>query len=475
MRNRRNFFGKLTAGAAGFLGLRRFVEAKPNFQNYENEFKHYGDLIPDPAKLVDLPKDFSYKVISSKGDVMSDGLLVPGLHDGMAAFSLDKHRVLLIRNHELSVGNLDQGPFGPNYERLGNVDPKKIYDSASGKPFCGGTTNLIYDVRKRQVTQEFLSLTGTLTNCAGGPTPWGSWISCEEDVTKKGEGREKDHGYNFEVPPFTRPQLADPIPLREMGRFNHEAVAVEPKSGIVYQTEDRENGLIYRFIPNAPGNLKKGGRLQALSIRDAKSFDMRNWPSGTVVDCEESTERTKQVVSIQVGMALDVRWIDLDDVESPNDDLRLRGNQQGAAIFARGEGMWYDNNTVYFACTNGGKNKSGQIFKYTPSLYEGTKKENTQPGKITLFAEPNNTKIVEFADNLTVAPWGDLIIAEDGPEIQYLRGITPQGKMYTLARNSLNLVEFAGPCFSKNHKSLFVNMQSPGITLEITGPWQKGR
>ena len=108
MRNRRNFFGKLTAGAAGFLGLRLFAEAKPNFQDYENEFKHYGDLIPDPAKLVDLPKDFSYKVISRKGDVMSDGLLVPGLHDGMAAFSLDKDRVLLIRNHELSLGK-----YGP--------------------------------------------------------------------------------------------------------------------------------------------------------------------------------------------------------------------------------------------------------------------------------------------------------------------------------------------------------------------------
>ena len=134
---------------------------------------------------------------------MSDGLHVPGLHDGMGAFSLDKDRVLLIRSHELSVGNTDQGPFGPNYELLGKVDPAKIYDSGSGKPFCGGTTNLIYDVRKRQVTQEFLSLTGTLTNCAGGPTPWGSWISCEENVSKEGEGREKDHGYNFEVPPFT--------------------------------------------------------------------------------------------------------------------------------------------------------------------------------------------------------------------------------------------------------------------------------
>ena len=162
----------------------------------------------------------------------------------------------------------------------------------------------------------------------------------------------------------------------------------------------------------------------------------------------------------------------MDNVESPNDDLRLRGHQQGAAIFARGEGMWYDNNTVYFACTNGGKNQSGQIFKYVPSIHEGTKKEDNNTGKLTLFVEPNNTNIVEFADNLTVAPWGDIIIAEDGPKVQYLRGITPEGKMYTLARNSLNLVEFAGPCFSKNHNSLFVNMQIPGLTLEITGPWK---
>jgi len=245
MHNRRNFLGRLTAGTTGFLGLQRFVQANPNLQDYENEFHHYGDLVPDLEKLVDLPKGFSYRVVSRKGEEMADGLLEPGLHDGMAAYPLGQDRALLIRNHELSVGQEKEGAFGPNHERVDKVDPAKIYDPVSGKPFGGGTTNLIYNLRKREVEQLFMSLIGTLTNCAGGPTPWGTWISCEEDVLTKGDGREKDHGYNFEVPPFTKPQLVDPIPLREMGRFMHEAVAVDPKTSIVYQTEDREDGLIY--------------------------------------------------------------------------------------------------------------------------------------------------------------------------------------------------------------------------------------
>ena len=475
MHNRRNFLGRLTAGTTGFLGLQRFVQANPNLQDYENEFHHYGDLVPDPEKLVDLPKGFSYRVVSRKGEEMADGLLEPGLHDGMAAYPLGQDRALLIRNHELSVGQEKEGAFGPNHERVDKVDPAKIYDPVSGKPFGGGTTNLIYNLRKREVEQRFMSLIGTLTNCAGGPTPWGTWISCEEDVLTKGDGREKDHGYNFEVPPFTKPQLVDPIPLREMGRFMHEAVAVDPKTSIVYQTEDREDGLIYRFIPNAPGQLVRGGKLQALAIRDSNGHDLRNWPDSKPTDGEISGDTTKPAWGIHVGEALDVRWVDLEEVEAPKDDLRVRGHQNGAAVFASGEGMWYDSNTVYFACTNGGRIKSGQIFKYTPSPFEGTAKEDQQPGRLTLFVEPNNTNIVEFADNLTVAPWGDLIVAEDGPKVQYLRGITPDGKMYTLARNSLNLVEFTGPCFASNHNSLFVNMQSPGLTLEISGPWLQGR
>src|SRR5690606_6903443 len=96
---------------------------------------------------------------------------------------------------------------------------------------------------------------------------------------------------------------------------------------------------IYRYIPNTPGELAKGGKLQALALVDIVSADTRNW-SGEV--------------TIKSGRRYKVRWIDLDNVESPENDLRHRGFAAGAARFARGEGMWYSEGCVYFACTNGG-------------------------------------------------------------------------------------------------------------------------
>ena len=478
MDNRRQFIKKIPALAAGFTGLKKFTETSVlSTQGYENQIDIYGDLIKDPQHLIDLPKNFTYKIISQKGNLMTDGLFVPGMPDGMAAFPVNMDKVLLIRNHELNLEHFNESPFGILNERFNKIDSNLVYDIGNKSPHLGGCTNILYDTKKRKVLSEFLSLAGTIRNCAGGPTPWGSWISCEEDVTVKGGKSMKNHGYNFEVPGYLKPQLAEPFPLKEMGRFNHEAIAIDPRTSIVYQTEDRDDGLIYRYIPNVKGKLNKGGKLQALAIRENKGHDMRNWPIETNTNSENldfiPDRPTKRSAGIEIGQSLDVEWIDLENIESPNDDLRHRGHQIGAARFARGEGMWYDNNTIYFACTNGGYNKSGQIFKYTPSPHEGSSEEETKSGVITLFIEPNNTNIVEFADNITVAPWGDLIIAEDGPQKQYLRGITPHGKIYTLACNSWNLVEFAGPCFSTNQNSLFVNIQSPGLTLEITGPWKK--
>ena len=264
------------------------------------------------------------------------------------------------------------------------------------------------------------------------------------------------------MPAGVEPALADPVPLTAMGRFNHEAVAVEPNTGIVYQTEDRDDGLIYRFIPSVKGQLARGGRLQALAIRDQGPIDTRNWPE---------TGKPK----LSINEALPVEWIDLDDIESPKDDLRSRGHKKGAARFARGEGMWFGRDEVFFACTNGGISKTGQIFRYRPSPFEGTEKEIDSPGTLSLYLEPNNTHLIQACDNVAFTPWGHLLICEDGPQYNYLRGVTTEGKIYTIGNSAyFGRSELCGVCFAPNHPVLFVNLQRPGLTLAITGPWIKG-
>jgi secreted PhoX family phosphatase len=415
----------------------------------------YGPLKKDSSGYLDLPDGFNYKIISKAGRQMEDGFILPGAADGMAAFAFSPSKVILIRNHELSPGS-EKGPFGKNNELLSNLNKADIYDYGYGKsPAMGGTTSLVYNEITQQVELEYLSLAGTTRNCAGGPTPWGSWISCEENVASISEDREQAHGYNFEVPASGSIQIAPPNPLKAMGRFNHEAVCVDPKTSIVYQTEDRGDSLIYRFIPNTKNKLADGGRLQVLCFVGQKRMDTRNW-SGRSVD---------------IGFAYDVEWKDIDDVESPDDDLRLRGFEGlGAARFARGEGMWFGNNELFFACTNGGPDELGQVFKYVPSQYEGTPQEASTPGKLYLFAESDNKNILKNCDNLTISPWGDVILCEDHKDA-FIRGITPDGQIYTFGHNVGSQSEFAGATFSPSGKTLFVNIQGNGDTVAITGPW----
>ncbi|MDW8263398.1 MAG: DUF839 domain-containing protein [Phycisphaerales bacterium] len=454
MLSRRQFLHS-TAVSLGFLGLRRLF-AQPVASDLAPA--GYGPLRPDPSGILDLPVGFSCHVFSRTGQVMDDTLRVPGAHDGMAAFAGPDGLTLLVRNHELELESTHH-PFGADYSGLARLSPGRLYDEGfHGRPCPGCTTTLLYNTRDRMLERHFLSLAGTLRNCAGGPTPWGTWISCEETVVRADGSRyRKDHGYNFEVPASPQIALADPIPLRAMGRFNHEAVAVDARSGIVYQTEDRDEGLIYRFIPKVPARLHEGGRLQALRVRDRRSLDTRNWQG----------DRT-----IRPGQVLDVDWVDLEDIESPTDELRMWGfYAHGAARFARGEGMWAGQDGIYFACTNGGSRRQGQIFRYVPSPREGTPDEDTAPGKLELFIEPDNSDLMQNADNLCIAPWGDVIFSEDGPGDNFLRGVTADGRIYTLARNAMNDSELAGACFSPDGSTLFVNIQRPGLTIAIFGPW----
>lgn len=376
--------------------------------------------------ILELPPGFNYTAISITGQPMDDGGTVPSNHDGMAAFPGPNNTTILVRNHELGASSSNPVRTSKLYDRLG-----------------GGTTTIVVGP-DRLVRKQFASLGGTVRNCAGGPTPWGSWVTCEEDFNTGLPGVVR-HGYNFEVPATSNIEVADPVPLVAMGRFNHEAIAVDPETGYVYETEDRGDSCFYRFRPNEKGNLRSGGVLEALVIQGAPADTRRNYLQ-------------------YKGVPLSVRWVKIDDVDPVNDTVRVEARNKGAALFARGEGAWYGNDLIYFVCTSGGDIGQGQVFAYNP-------KNDT----LTLIVESINAEDLDNPDNITVAPFGDLFLCEDGDNVEYVIGVNSQGEVYDFAANALNGSEFAGACFSPDGKTLFVNMQTPGITLAIWGPWTRNR
>lgn len=463
MTSRRNFIKTGGIATLGFMGLHQWLQSPLQAAPRAAVNAGYGALVPDPKGILNLPKGFTYRIISQKGDKMNDGLLVPGAPDGMAAFAGKKGRVIVVRNHENSPDRFENGAFGETNELLDKVKADRFYDYGSKKvPALGGTTTFVYDPKTGKIDKQFLSLAGTVRNCAGGPTPWNSWLTCEESTIRVGayEGAgEKDHGYVFEVPATEKVGLCDPLPIKGMGRFNHEAVAVDPRTGIVYLTEDRGDSLIYRYIPNTPGKMLDGGKLQALVIADKKSFDTRNWKDLTTP-------------KFPLRESMEVEWIDIENVESPEDDLRYQGFNKGAAVFARGEGMWYGKNEIFFACTNGGHISNGQVFRYIPGANEGKADEKKSRGRLELFAESQDKEILKNCDNLTVAPWGDVVLCEDASH-PFLVGITPGGDYYKLGENVGYKSEFAGGVFSPSGETFFVNIQGAGLTVAIEGPWKK--
>jgi len=423
-----------------------------------------GPLRPDPGELLDLPEGFSYRVVSKSGDRMDDGFIVPPAHDGMAAFPGTDGRVILVCNHEMPPAFPEYSAFGTSFKALPDQIKERVYDHGGDRsPGAGGTTTTVYNPRTGHTERQHLSLAGTELNCAGGPTPWGSWLSCEECFESPGTGfsrgrlvtRDEKHGYVFEVP-AGEPGLIDPVPIRAMGRFEHEACAVHEASGIVYMTEDRHRSLFYRYVPDVPGRLHEGGRLQALAVAGRPAQQLHNW----------SANRT-----IEIGEALPAEWIDLDDVDPAENDLRLRGAAAGAATFARGEGLCTAGDAFAFTCTIGGPLRLGQVFMYQPSPLEGRNGESERPGQLTLLAEAGEDTLLRNADNLTMSPWGDLIVCEDTSNHCGLVGIRPDGTQYQLADNPHSNSELAGVCFAPDGKTLFVNIQYPGTTLAITGPW----
>lgn len=478
--DRRNFLKRGAAATAGGLLLgggtqaltARAALAAPGRRGQTLEAPDnggYGPLRPtaDMATgqdLLHLPEGFAYTSFGYSATyaaalgmpaegIGSDGYTTPQRHDGMGTFATGTDGVVrLVRNHEAGYEPATDAATR-SYDRALIGDPATAYDEFA----AGGTTTLTFDTRSMRLTESFISINGTSVNCAGGVTPGQSWLTCEETVNGRQNGFGEDHGYVFEVPAFGG-VVEDPTPLTAMGRFAHEAVAIDPASGIVYETEDNGNTSgFYRFLPNDPQNLAAGGELQMLAVKGRPQFD------------------TQTGVSDRVGNPFPVEWVTIDDpdpeIPAGRDRTQVfqQGRAKGGAGFARLEGCWFDGGSIFFNATSGGDGGFGQVWEYRPRGRSG--------GQLILLFESPSEELLDSPDNITVSPRGGLVLCEDGDADQYVRGLDERGQIFDFALNSIpgnEDNEFAGACYSPDGEVLFVNVQTPGVSFAIKGPFDRG-
>ena len=419
----------------------------------------YGPVVPDPAKRLSLPQGFRYTVVSEAGVTKLDsGQPSPTNSDGMGAFRGPGNSSILVQNHELR-GARALAPLA--------VPPIAGFTYDPGAP--GGTTTVRAD--KDGARQgEVVSLAGTSTNCAGGITPWDTWLSCEETEDRAGaNGFTKDHGYVFEVDPVDQDANRDPQPIRALGRFAHEAVAVDPKSSQMYLTEDAAapNGLLYRWTP--PARFRGGKRaLRTLGPTDGAYEAMlcRDAAGNPVDDLSRAT---------QVGTVYGVSWTAVPDRDARTVPTRLQLNPPQVTRGRKLEGCWWGDGGAYvvtsFARAESPVPHDGQVW------FHDTRAQTLRL-VLRFGVNPNPDQDgtnYDGPDNITVSPWGGVIIAEDGEGVQHLVGATARGETFTMARNDRNTNEMAGPVFSADRRILFANLYEPGTLYAITGPWRPTR
>jgi len=418
----------------------------------------YGRLVPDPAKLLDLPEGFSYSIVSEAGAPLSDGGKIPDAFDGTGLIAGADGHAYLVRNSEQGaiVGVDDGEPYELEFPAVAAAE--FVYDPKAG----GGTTTVELDA-DGTVVAEYVSLAGTCENCAGGLTPWGTWLTCEETEDLAGDEFDKDHGFVFEVDPVNVDNNKNPTPLEGLGRFAHEAAAIDPATGIVYLTEDASepNGLLYRATPNDTsgtyGSLRAGALLEALAATD---------PDGNVV-ADLSAYR-------EIGTVLDLAWTEVPDPLAAETSIRLQFDDGTVTRSRKLEGIWWGGSAAYvvasYARHDDGSvgEHDGQVWKLDPAA-----------GTLELFVhfdvntEPESDNF-DSPDNITVAPWGGLILCADGEGTQHLWAVAADGSNHVFARNARDGGEFTGATFSADGQTLYVNLQSPGTTFAITGPWDGG-
>jgi uncharacterized protein len=416
----------------------------------------YGPLVADPAGRLALPEGFRYTVVTEAGVTrLESGEPTPSNHDGAAAFKTPGGGSAIVYNHEIS------SPFATTPLPVPHVGGL-AYDPGS----AGGCTVVETD-RDGNRIREYVAIAGTVQNCAGGITPWDTWLTCEETEVLAGSGgHTKDHGYVFEVDPFDLAANREPQPIKALGRFAHEAAVVDPQSGDIVLTEDaaNPNGLLYRWA--APQGFKPGkGALRKLGPTDGELGAMRctDGAGAFVDDLSRATE---------IGTTYNVTWTPVPDRDARTTSTRKQFGPDQVTRGRKIEGAWWGDGGAYVVTSYAREESPGAAHDGQVWFYDPQKSTITLKVRFGVNQNPDAEGGIDGPDNITVSPWGGLILAEDGEGIQHLVGVTESGAPFELARNQINGSEFTGPVYSHDKKVLFASIQTPGIMFGITGPWK---
>jgi secreted PhoX family phosphatase len=477
----------LTGGAAG-VGLvvsgaaPSLAAASPQSGSGRSGHRPFPPLMDDPQGLLALPPGFHYEVVTYAGKtkLKDDNAFTPSNHDGTAVFDAGHGRLRLIQNHELPAGS----PLG-----VPHVDGT-VYDPTA---LMGGGCTVIETDRHGHNFGEWVGISGTLTNCAGGPSPWGTWLTCEETETKAGTAwtgngqsgtYSRDHGYVFEV--FGDGKSL-PKPIKAFGRYAHEALAIDPTRTQVYLSEDAStpNGLFYRWT--APGGVKlKSGIANQLGANTGKLEAM-----AILMDDGSVLPDVAYLTSAQLGRPFRVKWVPVPERDGQTTSVRkqftdeVTRGKKFEGVYGTKKGVYVVNSFAFNTADlpADAVKHDGMVWFYdyedkTITLVTYFPHQTTSD---TGTAPRYDGVVFDGPDNVTVTPWGTLVLAEDGVGASHVLSSVPGGPTYAIARNQLNIgtptvpefSEFTGPTFSSDGKVLFVNIQTPGITLAITGPWEK--